>query len=386
MKTRAALVLVAAACMIPAAGFSADRPGAKYTATGLLRISRQAPFIIFPPAHQDSEQEFETYKKTQEQLLKSRFVMLAALRKPEVAKLPDVQTVQHVADAVRWLQSLVKVEFPGDAEIMTVSVTTGDPHESATLARAVVDAYFREVVEAERDQKRQRLNELDRACVEKETEIRGKLEDLKKLAETLGVSDSETLTMKQKLALEELYEYRKELRQLQAELRSFKRDLAVQKAVAARRQRCGPRPDSQGDQAAGGFHCRNDRAGVGDQRDVERLQREAERFGMSTVDIEMMRADIKNLNAVWHEITKERERLRIEIHATPALRSCNGRRAGKQGLVDLNAWRNARNDERAPPGHPPPVRPRASAGVLGRPRSRPARIAGPADRGDRLRP
>ena len=163
--------------------------------------------------------------------MKSRFVMLAVLRKPEVAKLLDVQAVQHVADAVRWLQSLVKVEFPGDAEIMTVSVTTGDPHESTTLARAVVDAYFREVVEAERDQKRQRLNELDRAYVEKETEIRGKMEDLQKLAETLGLSAGQTLTLKQKLALEELYEQRKELRQLQAELRTMKRDLAVQKAL-----------------------------------------------------------------------------------------------------------------------------------------------------------
>ena len=204
MKTTTVAVLVAAACMIPAAGFSADGPGAKYTATGMLRISRQAPFIIFPPAHQDSEQEFATFKRTQEQLLKSRFVMLAALRKPDVAKLLDVQTVQHVGDAVRWLQSLVKVEFPGDAEIMTVSVTTGDPRESATLARAVVDAYFAEIVNAERDQKRQRLDELDRACVEKETELRSKREDLKKLAEVLGVSDGETFNLKQKLALEVL--------------------------------------------------------------------------------------------------------------------------------------------------------------------------------------
>ena len=259
------VVLLAAACVIPAAGFAADGPGAKYTATGLLRVNRQTPFIMFPPAHQDSEQEYEIYKRTQEQLLKSRFVMLAALRKPEVAKLLDVQAVQHVADVVRWLQSLVKVEFPGDAEIMTVSVTTGDPHESAALARAVVDAYLTEVVNAERDQKRQRLSELDRAYAEKETEIRGKLEDLKRLAETLGVSDTQTLTLKQKLALDELRESRQDLRQLQADLRALKRDLAVQKASVARRQRGGPPQDSQGDQAAGDSPHRDYRAGVGDQ-------------------------------------------------------------------------------------------------------------------------
>ena len=37
--------------------------------------------------------------------------------------------------------------------------------------------------------------------------------------------------------------------------------------------------------------------------------------------MDMMRGDIKNLNAVLTEITKERERLRIEIHATPRVTS-----------------------------------------------------------------
>ena len=50
---------------------------------------------------------------------------------------------------------------------------------------------------------------------------------------------------------------------------------------------------------------------------VEQFQKEAERFGGSTVDIEMMRADIKNLNAVLTEIAVERERLKIEVRATP---------------------------------------------------------------------
>ena len=102
---------------------------------------------------------------------------------------------------------------------MEVSVTRHDPQEATTLVRAVVDAYMKEVVESERDQKRGRLNELDRAIVEKETEIRGKREDLKKLAETLGTSDTETLNMTQKLALEMLSLYRQELAKAQFEVR-----------------------------------------------------------------------------------------------------------------------------------------------------------------------
>ena len=125
----------------------------------------------------------------------------------------------------------LSVSFPGKAEIMEVSVRGNDPQEATILDRAVVDAYMKEVVESERDQKRGRLNELDRAFVEKETEIRDKREDLKKLAETLGTSDTETLTMKQKLALEVLGIYRQELAKSQFELRRLRSELAAQQSL-----------------------------------------------------------------------------------------------------------------------------------------------------------
>ena len=55
------------------------------------------------------------------------------------------------------------------------------------------------------------------------------------------------------------------------------------------------------------------------ERNVERQQREAERFGGSSTDIDMMRADIKILKAVWDELRMGRERLKVEIHATPRI-------------------------------------------------------------------
>ena len=38
---------------------------------------------------------FDIYKNTQQQLVTSRFVLMAALRKPEVAKLSAVQEVRR---------------------------------------------------------------------------------------------------------------------------------------------------------------------------------------------------------------------------------------------------------------------------------------------------
>ena len=156
----------------------------------------------------DSRPGLRSTRATQQQLVPSRFVLLAALRKPEVAKLPVIQYEEKNGDPVEWLMGRISVGFPGRAEIMEVSLTREDPKEAAALVQAVVDAYMKEVVNAEQDLKRNRLSELDRAYVEKETEVRSKREDLKKLAEQLGTSDTETLTLKQKLALEELTIYR----------------------------------------------------------------------------------------------------------------------------------------------------------------------------------
>lgn len=291
--------------------------GSRYTATSSLRIGFTAPYILKQPVRQHSGKEYDLYKKTQQQLLKSRFVLMAALRKPEVAKLPSVQEETEQSDATRWLEGLVKIQFPGDSEIMKVSISRSDPHEAVTLNRAVVDAYMTEVVNVEREQKRLRLGELDRAYAEKEADLRGKQEDVRKLAEQLGISYSDTLTLKQKLALEELSSYWKDLKRLQTMLQDMRRDLAIQKAF---------QDDAKGEKrdvfskevkrlAAAIVATEEQESKL--QRVIDCCRREAERFDTSTVDVELMRADIRNHEAVLAEIGSERERLRVEMRAAP---------------------------------------------------------------------
>jgi hypothetical protein len=315
MRTSKMTVVLAAACMAMAAGCSENGFGGKYTATSILRINPQEPGILGGAASRLSERDYEIYRNTQRQLLTSRFVLLAALRKPEIAKLPAVQAEQ--GDLVRWLEKIVKVEFPADAELMSVSVARSDPEEAAALNRAVVDAYLTEVVNAERDQKRQRLGELDRAYTEKEAEVCAKREDLKKLADQLGVSESETLTMKQKLTLDVLSTYRQDMREIRAKLRSFEVDLAAQKALL----------DDAKDEgrAVIGKEIKRLEASIAAmteqaskmQADVERLRNEADRFDFSSIDIAMMRNKIKDQSAVLSQIGVEREKLKVDFRAGP---------------------------------------------------------------------
>ena len=58
-----------------------------------------------------------------------------------------------------------------------------------------------------------------------------KREDLKKLAETLGTTDTDTLNVKQKLALELLSIFRQDLARTQFEVRKMQSELAAQMAM-----------------------------------------------------------------------------------------------------------------------------------------------------------
>ena len=136
--------------------------GEKYEASSYLRVSMQDKGILNEQAGAGVDRDrFEIYKNTQQQLVQGRFVLMAALRKPDVIKLASVQEAQKKGDVTGWLMKWLSVGFPGRAEIMEIRVSRYNAKEAATLAKAVVDAYISEVVNTERDEKRNRQIELD---------------------------------------------------------------------------------------------------------------------------------------------------------------------------------------------------------------------------------
>lgn len=314
MKVGVIAAVLATTCLTTLVGLCADGSEPQYTSTAWLRINPSEPSLL-GLGQPDSSVDYERYKRTQRVLVKSRFVLLAALRKPEVAKLPTIQTVQRNGDPVRWLQSAITVEFPEDSEIMSVSVATDDPTEAATLCRAVTKAYLMEVVYGEQDQKRLRLSELDRAYLEKETEVRSKREDLKKLTEQLGISGRDTLKLK--LALEQLTLSRRTLGEIQTELRVFKRDLAVQNTLlkdANVESRAAILKEVRRLEALITITTEQELVA---RTEADRRLKEVAMLSRPNVDVEMMQAEIKNIDAFLAGIAAEREKLRIEVRATP---------------------------------------------------------------------
>jgi capsular exopolysaccharide synthesis family protein len=177
-------------------------PTSKYTARSMLQVSATPPTVVFRDAadintHADARGEFATYKQTQEVMIKSRFVLNAALRYPSIAGLPSIR---KQVDPVDWLANKLTILYTG--EIMQISLSGNDPQELAKLVNAVTDAYLLEVVQADSRQRAQHhghLQEIHRDYLETLT---AKRNNLKKLAEVAGSSDQATLQVKHALEME----------------------------------------------------------------------------------------------------------------------------------------------------------------------------------------
>jgi len=362
-----------------------------FTSVAVLRVAAKEEQLVFETVDKATQSAIDLYKNTQEQLIKGDFVLIAALRDPEVTKIP---VIREAPDPVRWLREELKVEFPGGGEIMRVSLTCDNPKHATALVDAVVEAYLSETVDKERERRQKRRDELDRVFTEKEAEVRRKRSDLKQLAEQLGTGDQGALALKQQMALQQFVEVRREavraqsemrrihgeiesartaLRQVDetpisdAEVRSLLRadpvggellaqiagiedrieavrskaqDRAVShftKPLVAEREDLKERLEARRAQIRAELPARR-KANIQDRMaelgrelaayeeqekrlkaDLEKYRKDVESIGGSSIDVEMMRAEIERLEEILEPVADERERLQVELGTAPRI-------------------------------------------------------------------
>ncbi|TWU06955.1 Tyrosine-protein kinase CpsD [Symmachiella macrocystis] len=185
-----------------------------YSTASLLRVASQDAPLVFKTVDQASVSSFDIYKRTQRELLKSDFVLAAALRKKDVM---ESRVIQSQIDPAEWLKANLGVGFPGEAEIMQVSLASQEPKGLNTVVNAVVNAYLEEIVQKERDLKRERLNKLESIYEDANEQVRQKRNELKRLVEIHGSGSSDALSLKQQNTLQQYAIVRNELTKLHFE-------------------------------------------------------------------------------------------------------------------------------------------------------------------------
>jgi capsular exopolysaccharide synthesis family protein len=203
----------------------------KYTATFVLRLAPTEKPLVFDPADAkpQSNNAFEVYKRTQRQWMRSRFVLLSALRgenddgtRNDLAKLP---VFRDEPDPIDWLEENLNVSFPDESEVMHVSLSNDRPEGLVDLVNAVVKAYFDEIVYAEGGDKRARLDGLDKAYHQAEDNLRAKRNEFKLLADRVGTGDEKALTLAQQNSINQFATFQHKLAEVRINVLQARVDL-----------------------------------------------------------------------------------------------------------------------------------------------------------------
>lgn len=208
---QALLIAIPVAILVTAAAWVAVP--AYYTAFVLLKVASTEPRLVFRKA--ETEQNFDTYRQTQMAMIQSRFVLNAALRRSGIS---DLETIRTKAFPLEWLEQNITVGTYNSPEILRIALAGGNPEDITKIVNAVKDAYLDEVVLADRKQRISRLNELERIHSETEEKVRQKEQRVELLAKELGTGDSQALSIKHQMALEQISLLRREHARVRFEL------------------------------------------------------------------------------------------------------------------------------------------------------------------------
>ena len=171
--------------------------------------------------------EYEAYRKTQVQLIKSPFVLTSALRRPGISSL---STLSAADDPVGYLMRNIQVSAPMESEVVQVRMRGEDAKEVTQIVNAVAQAYLSDVVNKEKSERLNRRDMLERKYKENMAEVRSSLDTYNNLAKTLGTADTAEVATQRSLLLDHLSTLRAQLNQTQRDLTLIDAELAIMDA------------------------------------------------------------------------------------------------------------------------------------------------------------
>lgn len=192
------------------------------TARAMLYIASSQPRIIFATADNTStvRDDSVNYQRTQAILIRSRWVLNAALK-----KVPNLSIVKDKVDVLDWLDSQLQVDTNMGTEIIRVSLSGDEPQEIKTLLSAVVEAYMKEIVNKEHDKRLAHYTQLKGIYNTFDTALTTKRKALRAMESGGTGYDEATLAVTHKFNLEQLSNVNKQLTDCVAEIHRLKAGL-----------------------------------------------------------------------------------------------------------------------------------------------------------------
>ena len=133
----------------------------KYESYALLQVS-SAPFTIGNQSKEQAKTDFVTYLKTTARLIKSEFVLSAALRD---GRLQNLETIRGQKEPIKFLEEELQVEADG-TEVIRITFKGHNPTDVKQVVDEVKKAFMKEVVEKDVQQRQADWAKVQDAMVE----------------------------------------------------------------------------------------------------------------------------------------------------------------------------------------------------------------------------
>jgi capsular exopolysaccharide synthesis family protein len=200
----------------------------KYKAQARLQVASQVPKVLFRTVETEDRDDYKRVQNTQQALVVSQLVLNAALQDPKVS---GYRMVREQIDPITWLHDALKVEFVAGSEVMEISLSGSDPEELAGLVNAIKKAYMDEVVYVDTNRRKTRHDKLKRIKQNYSDVLKERRERLRRLAETVGSDDRQTLALRQQYAIQYHAAVQRELLEIASQKRRAEARLTLKSRV-----------------------------------------------------------------------------------------------------------------------------------------------------------
>jgi hypothetical protein len=186
----------------------------EHTATTLIYLSMDRPRLLPTSKDKPPLDQFtlQMYEQTQAALAKGRTVLVATLKKPEIANL---SILKEQKDPLAWLDQHVHTDFKVSPMLLRISLSSnaGRPEELVSIVNALREAYLSEVLEKENNDFNDKLKHLKRAYGTIDAELQDKRKEFRDKAENVGSREPQAHSKSyEEVLTQDLIDCKKELR------------------------------------------------------------------------------------------------------------------------------------------------------------------------------
>ena len=198
-------------------------PEPQQTARVQLYAPAIRPHLLFPG---DNRIDGRAFLQNQAYLIKNQVTFNAALKMDGIADLPVLQEHKTLAEQLRWMESEIKVEFPGP-EFIQISMSGDQPQDLLKLLLAVRKAYLDKIGESENDDRATQLRILKDTMSDYERRSSQAKRRLRQAQAEAGGLDEINMALMQKIALEDLEAVKKELNVVRGVIRQLRIEMGL---------------------------------------------------------------------------------------------------------------------------------------------------------------